>query len=307
MTFALTKHHGLGNDFLIFLTDDPTVADDPSWPARARAWCHRRTGIGADGLVIGEHGAAASAEPAADLTMTLYNADGSIAEISGNGLRCLVQAEARRRNVADGVLDVLTGGGVRRVEFETDPADPRSVLARADMGAAADGPEPDRPALSAPEDRSRARSLALDASDHRILDVGNPHLVLRVAEPAAVEISVAGPLHESRWSNGINVHVVAPTHGEDDAIDMVIWERGAGVTEACGSGATAAARAAYDWGMVGSRVTVHMPGGDAVVDVGDTLVLHGTATFVGDVVVADVPDPAAAEVVAPDGTGSVAS
>ncbi|MCB0977434.1 MAG: diaminopimelate epimerase [Acidimicrobiales bacterium] len=305
MTFGLTKHHGLGNDFLILLTDDPDVAADARWPDRARAWCHRRTGVGADGLIIGEFGAAAPSDRPdgvpVDLRMTLYNADGSIAEISGNGLRCLVQAEARRRGVESGKLVVLTGGGIRTVEFEPSPtANPDVMVGRAEMGSAEEGPAPDRPPAPAGQDAVRERELALDAVAYRVIDVGNPHLVLRVDDPRAVVISDAGPLHESRWDGGINVHVVAPTPGEADAVDMVIWERGAGVTEACGSGATAVARAVHDWGLTGPKVTVHMPGGDAVVEVGDVLVLHGTATYVADVT---VPEIAVAVDVAPVGAG----
>jgi diaminopimelate epimerase len=303
MTFGLSKHHGMGNDFLILLTDDPALADDPRWSDRARAWCDRRTGIGADGLILGEHGAAAPTSPAADLRMTLYNADGSIAEISGNGLRCLVQAEARRRGAATGELDVLTGGGRRHVTYEPAPGDgPQVMAARASMGPAGDGPTPDEPPIEAPADPAAVRVLALDATASRVLDVGNPHLVLRVDDPAAVDIAAAGPLHEQRWHGGINVHVVAPTPGEVDAIDMVIWERGAGITDACGSGATVVARAAHDWGLVGRKVTVHMPGGDAVVEVGDDdLVLHGTAAFIADV---SVPDLASGE---PVGVGASAA
>ena len=74
MTFGLTKHHGMGNDFLVHLTDDPRLAVDERWPERARAWCHRRTGVGADGLILGEHGAAL-ADDDVDLRMTLFNAD----------------------------------------------------------------------------------------------------------------------------------------------------------------------------------------------------------------------------------------
>lgn len=285
MTFGLTKHHGMGNDFLVHLTDDPRLAVDERWPERARSWCHRRTGVGADGLILGEHGAALGDDDV-DLRMTLFNADGSVAEISGNGLRCLVQAEARRRSLPDGSLLVRTGGGLRRVTFE--PAGAGTITARAEMGAATAGPAPVGAPLDAADHAGRAAALALDAVADRVLDVGNPHLVLRVPDPAAVEIGAAGPLHEARWPDGINVHVVAPTVGEADAVDMVVWERGAGITEACGSGAVAVARAVHDWGLTGPRVTVHMPGGDAVVDVGDVLVLHGTATYVADVTVPDV-------------------
>lgn len=285
MTLRLAKHHGMGNDFLILLTDDPATVSDDRWPARARAWCDRRTGIGADGLIIGAFGAAAPTEPAVDLGMTLFNADGSVAEISGNGLRCLVHADARRRGVADGSVVVLTGGGVRDVAFErTVDGSSDTIEARASMGPTRPGPEPDRELAAV--GAGSARALALDAADQRLIDVGNPHLVLRVDDPAAVAIAEAGPLHEARWDRGINVHVVAPTPGETDAVDMVIWERGAGITQACGSGATAVARAVHEWGLTGPRVTVHMPGGDAVVEVGDPMYLHGTSVFVADVEIA---------------------
>lgn len=283
MTFRLTKHQGLGNDFLVLLTDDPSLGDDPAWAARAIRWCHRRTGVGADGLILGGHGAAAA--DGFDLTMTLYNADGSIAEISGNGLRCLVQAEARRRGEPTGTLRVLTGGGPRTVEYQPG-ADADTISARADMGPAKDGPTADHDlALDDVDttDPAVAAALALDATQARLLDVGNPHLVLLVADPAAVDIAAAGPRHEARFDAGMNVHVVAPTAGATDEIDMVIWERGAGVTEACGSGATAVARATHDWGLVGERVRLHMPGGDAVVEVGDPMFLHGPASYIATI------------------------
>jgi len=290
MTVRLTKHHGLGNDFLVHLTDDPRVVGDPRWADRARAWCHRRTGIGADGLIVGGLGAAAPA--GADLRMVLHNADGSVAEISGNGLRCLVQAEARRRGSAAGTLVVETGGGRRTVDYEATD-DPLVLVGRADMGPATAGPAPDHDldldgTPGEADDPDRARALALDATDSRTLDLGNPHLVLVVADPGAVDIAAAGPLHEARYDGGINVHAVAPAPGEADAIDLVIWERGVGVTLACGTGATAAARAAFDLGLVGRHVTVHMPGGDVAVEVGDPMVLRGPAAYVAALEVEDV-------------------
>ncbi len=88
---TLTKHHGLGNDFLVLFTDD---ADRHDLPARAQRWCHRTRGIGADGLLVG------TTADGDDARMVLYNADGSRAEMSGNGIRCFAQALARR----DGAL-----------------------------------------------------------------------------------------------------------------------------------------------------------------------------------------------------------
>ncbi len=280
MAFHLTKHHGLGNDFLVHLTDDADAAGDRgAWVARAVRWCDRRRGIGADGLLVGLHGTGA-----ADLVMLLVNADGSIAEMSGNGIRCLAQAESRRRGEPAARLRIRTDGGDRVVALSPDPEDPASVVAEVDMGPARPGPAPDRSVdLGGRLPDGATDALASNPRRSTTLDLGNPHLVLLVDDPDAVDLVAAGSTHEAAFDAGINVHLIAPTPGETDALTLRVWERGAGVTEACGTGAVAAARAAHDWGLVGPRVVVHMPGGDAVVDVGDPMVLHGPSTFVADV------------------------
>jgi diaminopimelate epimerase len=285
MTFRLTKHHGLGNDFLVHLTDDAAaVVDREPWIERARRWCQRHHGIGADGLLIGLYGPEAGD---VDLVMTLVNADGSIAEMSGNGIRCFAQAEAMRRNQERGTLRIRTDGGLRTVEFAATSTPLRhqgTIEATVDMGPAKPGPEPDGPYNLMAAGHAPDR-LGLDATEQRSLDLGNPHLVLLVPDPSRVLVEHAGPLHEAMYRNGMNVHYVAPTPGEADAMTAVHWERGAGVTEACGTGATAIARAAHDWGLVGDRVTVHMPGGDVQVAVGDPMVLRGPSTFIAGIVV----------------------
>ncbi|MCU1454503.1 MAG: diaminopimelate epimerase [Acidimicrobiales bacterium] len=283
MRVLLTKHHGLGNDFLVALGNaaDLAVLD----AAQACRWCDRRRGIGADGLLLG-----ATDDPDWDLVMTLYNADGSLAEMSGNGIRCLAQAEARRRGVDHVTLHILTGGGARQVEVHPGSAgDPASVVARVEMGPARPGPAPERAdegdvgSLTSTSTLAAATALGLDARRSGTYDLGNPHLVLLVDDPEAVDLAAAGSFHEACYPHGINVHFVAPAPDEADAMTMRVWERGAGVTEACGTGAVAVARAAHDWGLVGPHVTIHMPGGDVTVDVGDPMVLVGPATYVGTV------------------------
>jgi diaminopimelate epimerase len=288
MTFRLTKHHGLGNDFVVHLTDDPSAFDDRgAWVERAPRWCHRHRGVGADGLLVGLHGAGASAADV-DLMMLLVNADGSIAEMSGNGIRCLAQAEAMRRNQERGSLRIATDAGLRTVEFAATDTPRRHqgvIEASVDMGPAKPGPAAAEARREAPTAALEAATLGLDATAEATFDLGNPHLVLLVADPEAVALEAAGPLHEAGFAGGMNVHFVAATPGEADAITMRVWERGAGVTEACGTGATAAARAAHEWGLVGERVTVHMPGGDVSVLVGDPMVLRGPSEFVAGIVV----------------------
>ena len=280
MTFRLTKHHGLGNDFLVHLTDDAAAFDNrAAWIERARSWCHRHHGIGADGLLLGLHGSGR-----ADLVMTLINADGSVAEMSGNGIRCLAQAEAMRRNQERGTLVIETDGGLRTVEYAATNTGARhqgTIDASVDMGPARPGPTPDRPVDASGD----AHSLGLDALKTATFDLGNPHLVLLVEDPAAIDLAIAGATHEATFDAGMNVHFVAPSAGETDAITAVHWERGAGITEACGTGATAIARATHDWGLVGEQVTVHMPGGDVQVVVGDPMILRGPSVFIAGIVV----------------------
>ena len=241
----LTKHHGLANDFLVLLDLDAQHLIDGDL---ARALCDRRTGVGADGFIHGTAGAGH-----ADLTMTLFNADGSLAEMSGNGIRCLAQAEALRRDVGELDVDVLTEAGLRHVTVRPS-GQALTVWATAGMGPA----------------------KVLDEGDGRMeVDLGNPHLVIRVADP---------------WDDGLlpeaapdrNTELIAPGPG-DDAITMRVIERGVGETLACGTGACAAAHAAHAWGLVGERVTVHMRGGDAEVVLGDNIQLSGPATYVASV------------------------
>jgi len=258
----LTKHHGLGNDFLVALAAaNPSL--DPS-AERARELCDRHRGIGADGLVWG----LAPADPEHDLRMVLHNADGSAAEISGNGIRCLGQAFLRDRGERSGVVLIETEAGLRRLQSGPTDDDDTDMLV-VDMGPVGRGPD-------APEVEGGLRQLSLS--------VGNPHLVIEVDELASIDPAERGPVIAATVPGGINVHFLAP--GGPDVVRLLHWERGAGVTEACGSGAVAAAVAAGRWGLAGDSVTVRMPGGDAVVTVtadGAATTLSGPATFVAEV------------------------
>jgi diaminopimelate epimerase len=270
MTLRLSKHHGLGNDFLVLIGPADRLADvDADLAVRL---CDRHRGVGADGLLVGVLPAAGDD---ADLTMTLFNADGGVAEMSGNGIRCLAQAEAQRRGTDHVDLRIATGGGPRPVQVRPGPAgDPATVLVRVEMGSARPGPEADWQPAEPPA------AAALKAAT---VDLGNPHLVLLVDDATAVPLDQDGPLHESCYDAGINVHVVSRPAGDGSEAFMRTWERGVGLTEACGTGATAVAHALHDWGLVGDTITVHMPGGDAEVEVGEPMVLTGPATFVADV------------------------
>ena len=129
---SLTKHHGLGNDFLVLFHPDEYGITD--LPELARELCHRRTGLGADGLLVAETAEGYAAR------MTLYNADGSVAEMSGNGIRCFAQAVAARRGDLGPQL-ILTDAGDKVVTLATTE-DPSTIMAQVEMGTVDELGEP---------------------------------------------------------------------------------------------------------------------------------------------------------------------
>jgi diaminopimelate epimerase len=246
----LTKHHGLGNDFLVLIDLDAT---ESVTPALARAVCDRHTGIGADGLLHVTAGRFGDS----DVTMALYNADGGRAEMSGNGISCLAQAVARSVLTEATTIIVDTDAGVRTVTLEPTE-DPRTHRATVDMGAAKVGDD---------------ETEWLD--DHVVraarVEVGNPHLVLHAPGlDADIDLAARGASINELVPGGINVELVAPGPSAGE-LTMRVFERGVGLTEACGTGACAVAVAAQRWGLSGDRVIVRQPGGPADIVIGDTI------------------------------------
>lgn len=261
----LTKHHGLGNDFLVLL-DAPGA--ELVTAELARSVCDRRHGVGADGLLWATAGA-----DGADATMQLFNADGSRAEMSGNGIACLAQAVVLAGWAPLERVVVRTDAGIRVVAGAAG-ADARSHRMRVDMGAASVG-DP------RPEWLDDVISAALG------VHMGNPHLVLRAAGTSAcsgakVQLAERGRIINEQVPGGVNVEVVTVGPGPDE-LTMEVYERGVGITEACGTGACAAAVAAAAWGLTGKRVTVHMAGGASEVALGSVVHLGTIAVHVADI------------------------
>lgn len=276
MAVRYSKHHGLGNDFLIQLAGSlPHDAAD-----RAVALCDRRTGLGADGLIVGVVG------DGRDISMHLFNSDGSSAAVSGNGLRCLAQAVARRRGVAALDTDVTTEAGIRHCSLRATD-DRRVAIVTVDMGTVSAGPTPDVADLLGSVSAELAATGVEQIGVQRFAtgDIGNPHVICEVADPAQVAVEAVGPAIERHFAHGANVSFVALSG--PDRLTLRVWERGAGVTSACGTGAAVAAQVFHRWGMVGPRSTVQMPGGEAVVDLSGPTTLTGPATHVADI---EVPD-----------------
>jgi diaminopimelate epimerase len=273
MQITMSKHQGLGNDFLVYDIRQglPFASGNPDaqWATFARNWCDRRFGIGADGvLLLGREGTN-------QLTMVLYNADGSRAEISGNGIRCLVQAAYWQDQLNGAATYVVnTDAGVRTVEVLEGSTTSNVAQLSVSMGVVSEIAEPvNWAALQCNPDRPV-----------RHLSLGNPHSVVSVEDCADVDLQALGELVPH-----VNLEIVA-AGPEAHAITMRVHERGSGITLACGSGACASAVAAKAWGFVPAsapEVLVHMDGGDARVRIDaatSEATLIGPSVFIANVV-----------------------
>jgi diaminopimelate epimerase len=233
MPLGFVKYQGLGNDFVV--VDGPLMDPD-----RARRVCDRRRGVGADGVltVLPPRTAGAAA------TMHIYNSDGSVAAMCGNGIRCLARHLAEGRGL-DGEITIDTDSGPRRCTVLRGRGGVEAIAV--EMG----------PARLLGEEELRVAGEVLRAIR---VSMGNPHAVLLGEEPTRARASAIGPAVERLVPGGVNVGFARPGPA---GIDLVVWERGAGLTDACGTGACAATVAAVSRGLVpaGQPVEVRLPGG----------------------------------------------
>ena len=253
------KYHGLGNDFVVVENHDLDMPDDPDF---VRKVCDRRTGVGADGILyIGP-------DDEADAFMRVLNSDGSEAEMCGNGIRCvakhlfdfaLVPSERMRINTLDGVKDII-------VQVENGVA----VGATVEMGA----PRLDRSDIPmAGQGRFVDGTLEVDGRTitGTAVSMGNPHLIIFEAL-SDEEVLELGPRLERHtlFPRRTNVEFVRM---EDDVLVVSVYERGAGWTQACGTGACATAVAAGLKGLapLGKDARVRLPGGELKINVAEDL------------------------------------
>ena len=295
----LTKHHVFGNDFLVRLEPD----DAPCPPGWVRGVCDRTGGIGADGIMwaripggsgeVGNLGPGSRRDPLR-AEMRLYNADGGEAEVSGNGLACLAQAMTLRAGRDEAEAVIATVAGARTVSIgntrfaDTDDAGDGfgRIRSRAgiDLGQARE---------DAGQTRRAEAALAELAPEYRRagwVSVGNPHVVALLADAAALDalpLEAAGFALQERFEP-VNFEAVAVADGSH--VRMRVFERGVGITSACGSGAAAVAWQLHRWGLVERTVEVEMPGGTAEVRVGSGVELRVPVIYVADV---EAPEPAA--------------
>lgn len=247
-----TKMHGLGNDYVYVETFTQPEPADPA--ALARAVSDRHFGVGSDGLIM------IMPSDRADARMRMFNADGSEGEMCGNGVRCVAKYVHDHGLARKNRVTVETGRGVLTLDLTVDDGEAR--LVRVAMGTpilrASEIPTllPGDPPIEAPMEVD-GRTFAVTA-----VSMGNPHAVIFVDDVANFPLERLGPLFETHPSfpRRVNVHfvqVLAP--GE---VRMRTWERGSGVTLACGTGACAVCVAGVLTRRTDRRVLAHLPGGD---------------------------------------------
>lgn len=251
------KMHGLGNDFVVIDARDKPV-DMP--PARAHAIADRKTGIGCDQLIL--------LEPSelADVKMRIFNADGGEVEACGNAARAVGVLLFGKKSIETlgGIIvsQMIYGGaaiemGLPRFEWNAIPL--AYAMDTQDMPVAWENLE--RPSA---------------------VNVGNPHIVFFVDDCDAIDLERLGPIieHDPLFPERVNVNVATVTGVFD--LKLRVWERGVGLTRACGTGACATAVAAIRAGLLDSPVEVSLPGGDLIIDwyEGQSLQMTGPATHV---------------------------
>lgn len=253
------KMHGLGNAYVFFnVLGRPDIHAD--WPALAQEVSNVHFGIGSDGLILVGPGSQA------DFSMRVFNTDGSEGETCGNGLRCVAKLLKDEGWVDTDQFSIETRSGVVQVELIRQSV--RSSGVKVDMGVPGLH-KADVPVLGGVDTLTINEPFEIGAEHFRLtcVSMGNPHALLFVEDVATVPLAEWGPrIEQSHWfPERVNVGVVAVRNEQE--LDYRVWERGSGMTLACGSGACAAVVAACLNGKVRRNVTVrvHLPGGDLAI------------------------------------------
>ena len=246
-----SKMHGIGNDFPIIDESKGEVIPEADKPEACRILCHRNFGVGGDGVLFVEP------SEVADIGYRMFNPDGSEAEMCGNGFGDFVY---RKGILKQEKMTVETRAGIKTIEITLENDEP--VLFKVDMGLST-FKTPEIPMTSDEDEFLDGELEVIDTTFNvTAISVGNPHAIIFVDDVDEVDIDKYGPAIEAHevFPEKINVHfveVVSKNEGK-----MITWERGAGVTLACGTGATSTAISGYKLGLFDENVLLHLPGGD---------------------------------------------
>ena len=268
-----TKYHALGNDYLVL---DPRNPDQPVTlkPEQIKTICDRHFGIGSDGILFGPQPSSK-----ASFSLRIFNPDGSEAEKSGNGLRIFCRYLWDRKLVSDKPFFVETKGGIVQAEILNT-----GTSVRVEMGKVSFRSE-DIPVAGRPREVLREQITAGDRTfQFSGATIGNPHCVIPLDDISPSLTKQYGPLLENNvlFPNRTNVQFLKVLDRKN--IQIEIWERGAGYTLASGSSSCASAAIARKMGLCDSQITVHMPGGNIEISIGDEfhITMTGPVTRVAE-------------------------
>lgn len=255
MRIDFWKMHGLGNDFIMLDDRGKAISGHIDYSDLAVRLCHRRFGIGADGIVLARHSGTH------DIRFVIINSDGSEPEMCGNGMRCFAKYLYENNILVKDEIKVQTLAGtvVPRIEKKQSG---QVVSVCVDMGVPRLVPEQ----IPVVHDGDMALGVPIETGQGTMfvscVSMGNPHAVIFVDDLSLVDIETIGPMVENhpRFPEKTNVEFIEVL--SHTALKMRVWERGAGITLACGTGACAALTAAHLTGRVGRQARVHLDGGD---------------------------------------------
>ena len=255
MNLEFVKMHGLGNDFIILDDMKGNIQQYEQYPILAEKLCSRHFGIGADGIIL------ILESTDYDIKFRIYNADGSEAQMCGNGIRCFAKYLYENKIILKKKIEVDTRAGIIIPEIMTDNNGQVQSI-RVDMG------EPvllcrDIPFISKNK-KTVQETIKINDHEYDIIAVGmgNPHCVVFVDDIKTVNLEKIGPLIETseRFPEKTNVEFVEVVNSRE--LKMRVWERGSSITLACGTGACATLVAANLSGKAGQKATIHLDGGD---------------------------------------------
>ncbi len=259
-TLIFSKMHGLGNDYVVIDESDQEIISEEQKPELVIELCRRGFSVGADGVIF-----VAPATGEGDIRFRIFNADGSEAEMCGNGIRCFTKFVYDNGILRKEKILVETLGGLKTVSLSIENG--KMTSCRVDMGKATF--KTDQVPMDVPQDEFVDQVLSVEGEPIQMtaLSVGNPHAVIFVDDAAQVDLDKFGPAIENHpaFPQRTNVHFVEVVSPQE--IIMITWERGAGPTFACGTGATSCVIAGNKLEKLDGSVLVHLPGGELQIDV----------------------------------------
>jgi diaminopimelate epimerase len=278
---TFSKMHGIGNDYIIFDESEKTIIPEEKKPEIVEEICRRGFSVGADGVIF----VTPPSNEEADIRFRIFNSDGSEAEMCGNGIRCFAKYVYENEIFTSPEMLVETLGGIKEVDLDVEGGEVRSSTV--DMGV----PKFNTREIPMISDKNEFLDSELIVEGNPIkmtvVNVGNPHAVIFTENIDDINLNELGPLIENHpaFPQKTNVHFVNIINRNE--IEMITWERGAGFTLACGTGATSSVIAGFKLGKLDEEVEVHLPGGELLIivyDMGNELriFMEGEAVLVFD-------------------------